>query len=152
MKSLISTLIFIVIITLTSAFLLFGGLLGNMLGESFRSIFMRLRSPLLIVIMSVIFTFMYVSIAKRSSHIRHDVILHLPGAVFSSLGWIVYSYFYSLYITNFPNASYIYGGLAAVCLIMLWIYFCMMILLLGAEVNKMYFTRIPDSRGRQSNK
>ena len=31
------------------------------------------------------------------------------------------------------------GGLAAVCLIMLWIYFCTIILLLGAEVNKLFF-------------
>ncbi|MBQ8199661.1 MAG: YihY/virulence factor BrkB family protein [Clostridia bacterium] len=43
------------------------------------------------------------------------------------------------YRAYFPNASYIYGGLAAVCLIMLWIYFCTIILLLGAEVNKLYF-------------
>ena len=47
-------------------------------------------------------------------------------------------FFYSLYIKYSPNASYIYGGLAAICLIMLWLYFCMIIFLCGAEVNKLW--------------
>ncbi len=37
----------------------------------------------------------------------------------------------------YPSASYIYGSLAAVMLMMLWVYFCMMILLAGAEINKL---------------
>ena len=47
---------------------------------------------------------------------------------------------YALYIRYFPNASAIYGSLGALCLIMLWLYFCMVILLLGAEVNKLVYT------------
>lgn len=61
---------------------------------------------------------------------------HLPGAVFSSLGWILFSYFYSLYIKWFPRSSYVYGSLAAVVFFLLWLYFCMSILLWGAEINK----------------
>ncbi|MBQ8401384.1 MAG: YihY/virulence factor BrkB family protein, partial [Clostridia bacterium] len=75
---------------------------------------------------------------RRSRSIRSEFFSHLPGAVFAAVGWVLFSFFYSLYITYFPNASVIYGGLAAVCLIMLWIYFCTIILLLGAEVNKLF--------------
>ena len=81
---------------------------------------------------------MYSSTARRSSRIKSGFLPHFPGAVFASVGWTMFSYGYSLYITNFPSASYIYGSLAAVCLIMLWLYFCMIILLLGAEVNKIF--------------
>ena len=63
---------------------------------------------------------------------------HLPGAVFSAVGWVLFSFFYSLYVTDFPNAASLYGSLAAVCLLMLWVYFCLLILLLGAELNKLW--------------
>lgn len=61
----------------------------------------------------------------------------LPGAFFASSGWMLFSYIYSLYIRYFPNASYIYGSIAAVVFMMLWLYACLIILLLGAELNKM---------------
>ena len=35
----------------------------------------------------------------------------------------------------------LYGTLTALCLILLWLYFCMIILLCGAEINKMFFAK-----------
>ena len=61
----------------------------------------------------------------------------LPGAVFASAGWIGFSFFYSLYIDNFSNYTLVYGSLAAVVLLMLWLYFCMNIFLFGAQLNKL---------------
>ena len=61
---------------------------------------------------------------------------------------MLYSYFYSLYIVYFPNASYIYGSLAAVILFMLWVYFCMIIFLVGAEINKIGFVMRKNRRAR----
>ncbi len=58
-----------------------------------------------------------------------------PGAIFATFGWSVFSFVYSIYITKFSNFSYTYGSLTAIVLIMLWIYFCMTITLLGAEIN-----------------
>ena len=62
---------------------------------------------------------------------------HLPGAVFAAAGWMLFSYFYSLYTTYFTGVSYIYGSLTAVVLLLLWMYVCMIILLIGAELNKL---------------
>ena len=39
------------------------------------------------------------------------------------------------YVNRFADYSYIYGSLTAVVLLILWLYFCMNIFLLGAEVN-----------------
>lgn len=58
-----------------------------------------------------------------------------PGAIFATFGWSAFSFVYSIYITKFSNFSYTYGSLTAIVLIMLWIYFCMTITLLGAEIN-----------------
>ena len=146
-KSLVSTLAFIAIITAAVTLMLF----GNFLGEWFRiakisDVIMHLRTPVFILALCVLFTIMYASTARRSTRVKNGILPHLPGAVFSSVGWTLFSYFYSLYITHFPSASYIYGSLAAICLIMLWLYFCMIILLLGAEVNKLYFAGEEDGK------
>ncbi len=148
-KSLFNTLIFIALIIALVAVILFGDFIGRLLGSEISIILMKLRIPIFIAAMTVLFTGFYASIAKRSEYIRVNAIYHIPGAFFSSVGWIVFSYFYSLYIAYFPNASYIYGGLAAVCLIMLWIYFCMIILLMGAEVNKLYFASLKPEKKRK---
>ncbi|MBS5724524.1 MAG: YihY/virulence factor BrkB family protein, partial [Clostridiales bacterium] len=63
------------------------------------------------------------------------------GAIFAALGWVLFSYFYSLYIQYFPSASYLYGSLAAIVFLMLWLYICMMILIYGAEINKYIFRK-----------
>lgn len=138
--SLVSTLLFIILIIALIVVLLFGNFISDLLGiYHITDVIMWLRFPVAFVLMCVVFCVMYSSTAKRGRLVRSDFLVHIPGAVFSSIGWILFSFFYSLYIAYFPNASYIYGGLAAVCLIMLWIYFCMIILLLGAELNKLYF-------------
>ncbi len=50
---------------------------------------------------------------------------------------MVFSFFYSIYIEHFSNYSFVYGSLAAIVFLMLWLYFCMNIFLFGAQINKM---------------
>ena len=64
-------------------------------------------------------------------------IQHLPGAGLAAAGWTLYSFLFSLFIANFSSMSYIYGGLTAVMILMLWLYMIMYILLLGCEFNKL---------------
>lgn len=59
----------------------------------------------------------------------------LPGAVFASLGWIVFSYAFSFYINYIGNLSYFYGSLTSAIVLMLWLYICMYIVFIGAEIN-----------------
>ena len=61
----------------------------------------------------------------------------LPGAVFSTTGWMLFSLAFSLYFnfTGGKNYSYMYGSLAAIALSFLWLYICMCILFMGAELN-----------------
>ena len=57
------------------------------------------------------------------------------GAAFSAVGWIIVSWIFSVYVDIFKGFSSMYGSLTTIVLIMLWLYFCMYILLLGGEVN-----------------
>ena len=140
-RSIFSTVFFILLIAAAAAVLLFGNLIIRLIpGDFFNEdsqLLILLRTPLFIVFMTVVFTAVYISVASRSTSISARIFTHLPGAVLSSLGWVVFSKGYSLYIEHFPRASAVYGSLAAVCLIMLWLYFCMVILLFGAVYNKL---------------
>lgn len=139
LKSLISTLLFIAFIAATVALMLFGDFAFEWLSLG-TSCNPRFVTPLFTVALCVLFTAMYSSTARRSTRVRRGILPHVPGAIFSSVGWMLFSRIYSLYITHFPSASYIYGSLAALCFIMLWLYFCMIILLLGAELNGFILT------------
>lgn len=97
---------------------------------------------IVLIFLFVFFTLIYYFSTKeqgrRTNHSvpRMSLSAHIPGAAFSAVGWVLFSYFYSLYIRVFPKSSYIYGSLAAVVFFLLWLYSCMEILLWGAEINK----------------
>jgi len=59
----------------------------------------------------------------------------LPGALFSSLGWIITSAIFAYYVNNINNYSKIYGGLGAVIVLLLWLFLTSIIILLGGEIN-----------------
>ncbi len=59
----------------------------------------------------------------------------VPGAFFTTAGWLLFSYLYSVYINNFSNYASFYGAMTAIALLMIWIYTCMYILLFGGILN-----------------
>ena len=138
-SSLFSTLIMMLLLTATSLFFIFGDFLSDLFGGIFSKLASWISAPLFIALLTVLFTIMYFSIGRRSKMFPKNIFIHVPGAIFSALGWVIFSLFYSLYLKFFPHASAVYGGLGAICLIMLWLYFCMTIFFLGAEVNKIFY-------------
>ena len=71
----------------------------------------------------------------------------IPGAVFATAGWIVFSLVFSLYFRLFGNRnfSYMYGSLTAMVLLMLWLYGCICLLFFGAEINWFHERRTHES-------
>ena len=90
-----------------------------------------LRSFLALAVLVIVFTGLYTLVPVH----RHSLKSQLPGALFSTLGWIIFSALFSIYFNNFSNYSYMYGSLTAVVVLMLWLYICICILLIGAELN-----------------
>ena len=137
-KSLASTAILIVVLLMNVVFSIFGAAIAELLHlELLFDIIMYLSVPILFVTMCSAFTIIYAFVGKIGKvRWKERIAQHLPGAVFTTVCWMLFSYGFALYIHFFPSASAIYGSLTAVCLMMLWIYVCVIILLLGAEVNK----------------
>ena len=70
----------------------------------------------------------------------------LPGAAFAAIAWMIISKLVGVYIHYFPNFSVTYGSLAGIAIIMLWLYFCMYSIFMGAVINhilsKGYLTQV----------
>lgn len=66
---------------------------------------------------------------------RRSMRAQLPGAVFSTIGWVLFSNLFSYYIVHFWKLSYIYGSLTAIILMILWLDIIINLLFLGAALN-----------------
>ena len=92
---------------------------------------MRLRTVISFVVMTGISLLVYHFLPNRKLPFR-DLIL---GSIFCSLGWLVISFVFSMYLTIFKGFSGLYGSMTAIILVMLWLYFCMYVMLLGGLIN-----------------
>jgi len=58
-----------------------------------------------------------------------------PGSVFAVFMWVVVSLGFKAYVDNFGDYNKVYGSIAGVIVLMLWLYWSGMVLLLGGELN-----------------
>ena len=87
-------------------------------------------------ILSLLFAAMYAYIPNVKMNYNEQ----LPGAVFSAVVWSVFSYFFSIYV-NMSDSIGVYGSLSIIVIIMIWMYACMYIILIGAYMNR-YFSPV----------
>lgn len=135
------TLLFAIMIIFTLAFLVFGNRLYAWIISYFpmlddvAGLVISLRTITSLLILTFVFALFYkVLPAKKIKFLRQ-----LPGAVFSAVGWMLCSYFFSIYIDFSQNISYMYGSLAGIILLMLWLYVCMNVLFIGSLINVLIY-------------
>ena len=67
---------------------------------------------------------------------RRTLKSQLPGALLSVVCWFVFTKLFSFFIPRFYKASSLYGSLASLFLLLLWLRFVVMILFAGAVLNR----------------
>lgn len=72
---------------------------------------------------------------RLSSGIKLKLLYLLPGAIFAVVGWGVVSALFSMFIQDFTQYSAIYGSIAGVFVLILWLNIVSTILLIGNEIN-----------------
>lgn len=85
----------------------------------------------MLIFLILFFLLIYMNVPNRRSKIRYEFF----GALFSTIVWLIYSWAFSFYISNFANYSVTYGSLATVVIFILWLYGTMNIIFVGAEMN-----------------
>ncbi|MCL2603540.1 MAG: YihY/virulence factor BrkB family protein [Defluviitaleaceae bacterium] len=83
----------------------------------------------------VVLTFTTMLIYKLSCAVRLRLRQVLPGAALTVTGWVVASAVFGFFITNFTQYPAIYGSIAGVFILILWLNLICIILLAGNEIN-----------------
>ncbi len=59
----------------------------------------------------------------------------IPGTIFSFFSLVFISYLFSYFVNEYSKYSLVYGGLAAVIILLIWLFICGLIIMFGAELN-----------------
>ena len=145
--SVLYTFVFLLVLLLTLVLNVFGTTLVQMLPVGSDAVWgflndvVDLRFFLLLLVQTAVFTAMYMALPNRHNKLMDS----LPGALLTSVGWLVFSDLYSLYVENFSSYANIYGSVYAVALSMLWLYCCISIVFYGGALN-VYLMKNPGKK------
>ena len=64
-----------------------------------------------------------------------DIYVLNYGAIFTTICFIIGTKIYSLYVNNYANYNALYGGLASIVVLMIWIYFLSLVFTIGIALN-----------------
>ncbi len=153
LQSAFYTIVFMLAIILSLVVLVFGNSLHKVALEHIpimlyvTEIILRLKGMVSVAILAVIFMLLYRFVPNRKVKLHRQA----PGAAFAAVCWYLFSMCFSLYVEYSPGLTNMYGSLTTIVLVMLWLYFCMYIILIGAEINSYFedqFRRVSYYRRR----
>ena len=146
------TIVMLIVLILSLFIMVFGNQLVSLIlhrvpqFQVFVSFLMNFRFLLVWDILTMLFSAVYGYVPNEKLAIGEQV----PGATFPAVGWSVFSWGFSMYVGRSDSYS-IYGSLSLIIIVMVWMYFCMYIIMVGAYLNR-YFrsvNRVLASRHRQ---
>lgn len=136
-RSVFYTLAFMLAIVLTLTLQVFGNSLQRELSrhlpflDRLVSMIIGMRVVITLLTLCMVFLLLYKFIPNRKATFWSQ----FPGAVLSSLFWSGFSFCFSIYIDVYNGAANMYGSMTTIVLVLLWLYFCMMFVMMGAQVN-----------------
>lgn len=101
------------------------------------------------LILSISLVLIFAFIYKYTPSHKIKWLSVLPGALFSTISWIIFSAAFSFYINNFSNYSKLYGSIAAIFILLTWLFMVSAIILMGGEINAaIYFMKTGKTKPR----
>lgn len=135
--SLILTAAFVLLVILSTILLLFGRYIGEVLfqylgsPDAFIRIWDFLRYQFAVLIVLIIFMLLYKTIPTNKAKMG-DI---FPGAAFATIFWMLLSFVFSHFMNRFFMFASIYGSIAGIILLIMWLFWAMHIILIGAVIN-----------------
>lgn len=132
------TFVFFALLLLTLVIHVFGSSILELLPIAHSRLFRVLdrivdfRFVLLLVVQTLVFMLMFAFLPNGRNRLRDTI----PGAGLTSIGWLVISDLFSIYVENFASLSNIYGSVYAIALAMLWLYCCLSLIFYSAAFNQ----------------
>ena len=135
------TLMLAVVIVLVFGLLIFGEIIAKdvfsaiNISSTFTLIWQVLRIVSALVALSITFTLLFMFGPAFPKGSRTTFKGALPGAIFTTIGWVVSSLLFSVYVDSFGKYSLTYGSLGGIIVFLIWLYISSIIVVLGGEVN-----------------
>ncbi|MFJ5792425.1 YihY/virulence factor BrkB family protein [Lysinibacillus sp. NPDC097162] len=137
--SLVFTIALVIVIAVALLLPVFGQQIGHFLfsivsiEDEFESLWRNIRWSMPPLLIFLLLMAIYWLVPNTSPRLK--IMGVWPGAIFSTLAWLVVTYGFSFYISNFGNYSATYGSIGGVIILMLWLYFTGMIIIFGGVLN-----------------
>ncbi|MCT4599015.1 MAG: YihY/virulence factor BrkB family protein [Vallitalea sp.] len=133
----IYTIAFAVVLLLTFLLIIFWNKLLNI---AFSYIYLPTALEGVIDFIRIIFAMMllflfFILLYNASPNKKISIKEVVPGSILATIGWLGMSFIFSYYIDNLGNFSYMYGSLASIIILLIWLYLCSIIILVGGELN-----------------
>ncbi|WP_341347293.1 YihY/virulence factor BrkB family protein [Paenibacillus sp. FSL H3-0469] len=103
----------------------------------FQKLWDLLQYAIPLFVMFIVFTLLYWIAPSRRLALREV----MPGALFTTIGWITTSILFSVYVNQFSDFSKTYGSLGGVTVLLIWLYISSFIILAGGEINAVLLNR-----------
>jgi membrane protein len=101
-------------------------------GDAAVTVFNIVKWPIIAVIVSLIFAFLY----YIGPNVKQPGFKWVsPGGVVAVILWVIASALFAFYVANFGSYSKTYGSMAAVIIFLIWLWITNLVMLLGAELN-----------------
>ncbi len=145
--SIVYTIGLVFLIILMLILVVFGGVIGDFFVRFFvdyvdvnivLNSWYIIRYTFIITLMVTVFAIIYYYVPVVKNKKLSKV---LPGAIFTTIGWISISIGFTYYVNNLSNYSALYGSIGAVIVLMIWLFLTAMIILLGGEINAILSTK-----------
>jgi membrane protein len=142
--ALVSVLLFLAALIL----IVFGSAIGGAvaqavgMGSVFRVTWSVVQWPVLLLFLLVAYAVIYYLAPDVQQRFR----LISPGAVAGVALWVLFALAFSVYVNNFGTYNKVYGTLAGLAILLLFMYYSAFILLLGAEINQVVEEHAPAGR------
>lgn len=92
----------------------------------------NMRFFVLLFVLTGFFCLVYMYLPGKRNSFRES----LPGALLTTVGWLLFTQLYSAYAANFSGYADVYGSVYTVALSMLWLYCCLCLVFYGGTLNR----------------
>ncbi len=148
-RAMIYTVAFFAIILLSFIIIVLGETINKLVTEylpylpDIIALIYHLRYVIIFLGLTLLFATIFRNFPNISREQRKEYSLkyQLPGAFLCTVSWYVLSFGISIYVDDFNGFS-VYGGLTRLAIVMVWLYFCMVCLMICAEINYIYHDNI----------
>lgn len=136
--SVVYTFVLLAVLLLTLVLHVFGGTILELLPITRLGLFQILSGivdfsfVLLLVIQTLVFMLIFAFLPSGHNKLRDTI----PGALLASLGWLVLSDLFSIYVEHFASLSNIYGSVYTIALAMLWLHWCLSLIFYSGALNQ----------------